>query len=165
MKNIKLYRGGLLLSAVFILSGCLFFHRPAFYPAQVLIKNGIPCFSVTDNREARSSPAEISFITVYVVNGEQMSTVWQRFFSLNEPLLKLYPHECLLYGAGEAEATELQKGFYYRVNMNGYIDGINKKYNAYFCLYETLEGKTEIHRAEWSDKMHKRDWGMCNIEN
>jgi len=164
MRNIKLFKSIFLLGATLISSGC-FFHRPAYYPAQVLMKDGVPCFSVTNSREARANSAEISFVSVYSFNEEQMNTVWQRIFPLDEPSLNIFPHECLVYGARTENPPELQKGVRYRVNMNGYIGGSNRMYYANFCLYKTPEGRTEIHRAEWDDKMHKRDWGMCKIEN
>jgi len=142
------------------LSGCIF-HRPAYYPAKILMKDGMACFSVTDNREARASPPELSVISVYSVDDEKANPVWRRMFPPDQPVMKLSPRECLTYGAGTDDVPALQHGARYGVSMNGYIDGNNRMYMAYFCLYKTPDGKTEIHHAQWNDKAHERDWGVC----
>jgi len=94
-----------------------------------------------------------------------MDTIWEKIFLHEKSPLKLSPLECLLYGAGTEEAPKLLKDFPYRISMNGYVKRSNRMYYAYFCLYETPEGKTEIHHAKWNDKTHGRNWGMCKIEN
>jgi len=160
MKNIKPFACSLMLCTAFVLSGCIL-HRPAFYPAQVLMKDGVACFSVTDNREARVNPPELSVISVYSVDGEKISPVWRQMFPPDQPTMTLSPRECLAYGTGAKDVPALQPGFHYGVSMNGYIDGNNRMYMAYFCLYKTPDGKTDVHYAEWNDKTQERDWSVC----
>jgi len=160
MKSKKIFEWFLLYCAIFILSGCLF-HRPAFYPPQVLMKNGVPCFSVTNNREARATPHEISVIDVISVNNNNYKLIWNRTFPPNPPIMTLSPYECLSYGAGTEDAPKLLKGFRYKVFMNSYLNGNNRRYHAYFCLYQNDDGETEIHHVEWSNKLKGFDWRIC----
>jgi len=117
---------------VFLLSGCLF-HRPAYYPMQVLMRNGVPFFSVANAHEARRSHPEISFINVYFVDGDSAFPLWRLIFPPDQPAMNISPQECLRYGMDDEDAAKLQQGFRYGISMNTYIDGNNRMYKAYFC--------------------------------
>jgi len=160
MKIAKLLGWMSLGCAAFALSGCLF-HRPAYYPAQVLMKGGAPCFSVANNRKERINPPIISIISVFPYASEEVMPLWCRAFPRNQPSMKLSPHECLTYD-GEAG---LQKGLPYVVFMNGYIHEENRRYRAYFCLHEANGGSTEIHYSKWSNKMNGYDWQTCGQQD
>jgi len=157
--NLTGWRRGLCCVA-FALPGC-FFHRPAFYPAQVLIKDGAACFSVTNNREARKYPPELSFVSVGAVDGDKTNPVWSRIFLPDQPIMELLPHNCLLYGEGTRYTPKLRQGFRYQLNMSAIINGNNWRYRAYFCLYETSTGELKIHHAKWNNKINRRDWRIC----
>jgi len=160
MKNINLTGCGMLFCAALSLSGC-FFHRPAFYPAQVLMRDGMACFSVTNNREARASPPELSYISVYSVDDEKANPVWHQMFPSNRPIMSLSQHKCLIYGEGSGDVPVLRQGFHYRVITSAYINGNHRRYHAYFCLYETSKGEVKIHYAKWNNKIGGRDWQVC----
>jgi len=157
--NLTGWRGGLCCVAC-ALSGC-FIHRPAFYSAQVLIKDGVACFSVANDREARKYPPKLSFVSVGTVDGDKTNPVWSRIFLPEQPTMELPPHECLVYGEGAGYAPQLRQGFRYQLNMSAVINGNNWRYRAYFCLYETPAGELKIHYAKWNNKIGGRDWQVC----
>jgi len=155
MKNFKL-----LFYIMFFLSGCLF-QRPAYYPAQVLMKDGLPCFSVANNRKERATPPEISTINVMSYFGDEITLISHGGFSPDQPPAKLFPHECLAYGIASEIAPKLQQGLRYGVSIRATINGHGVIYKSYFCLYDTPEGETKIHHAKWNNKINGRDWRMC----
>jgi len=160
MKNIKLFESGFLLCLTLALSGCIF-HRPAYYSAQVLMKDGVPCFSVANSRKERANPSEIS--SIHVLPYEENETVlpWRKIFPPSQPAIRLSPHECIPYGAGENMAPPLQHNFFYGVLIYSSINGYGMAYLSYFCLYKTPDGRTDIHHVQWYNKPPERDWGTC----
>jgi len=162
MKNLKLFERGLLLCAVFPLSGW-FFHKPAYYPAQVSMQDGTPCFSVTNRRKERANPPKIQGIS-FSTDQETMP-IWHGSFPPGQSPLRLHPDDCLSYGAGTQLSPklhqELQPGFRYEVSIYTTSDYDVRHYFSYFCLYETPEGNTGIHRPVWNDEINGRDWRVC----
>jgi len=140
MRTVNMTGWKVLCCAAFSLSGCLF-HKPAFHPAQVLMKDGATCFSVANNREERANPPEISVITVSSETEERKGPLWYRAFRSQAPMT-LSPHECLVYGEDTGHTPALRQGFRYRVTMNAYI---NEK----------------THHAKWNNKINGRDWRIC----
>jgi len=153
--------GGFLGCALFFLSGCIF-HRPAYYPVRFWMKDGVPCFSVANNRKERTDPPEISIVSIFPYASKGTIAVWEQTFYRDQPPRRLSPLECLVYGAGGDAAPALQHGARYGVSINAAIDGYGVIYKSYFCLYKKSDGQTEIHHAKWDDKKHERDWGMCD---
>jgi len=160
MKSIKLFESGFLLCLTFALSGCIF-HQPVYYPAQVLMKDGVPCFSVANSRKERANPPKISSINVFPYEGNDMVPLWRKIFLPDQPAIRLSPHECIPYGAGENMAPPLQHNFRYIISILSSINGYRMHYKSYFCIYETADGETDIHHAQWNDKTNERDWGAC----
>jgi len=155
MKNIKRF-----FAAAFLLSGC-FFHRPAYYAAQVLMKDGAPCFSVANSRKEQESLPRISIISIFPYASDEIMPIWHQAFHRDQPAMKLSPHECLVYGAGTQIAPTLQQGFRYGVSIRASIDDHGAIYQSYFCLYKTPEGKAKIHHAKWNNKLNGYDWRIC----
>jgi len=160
MKSVKLFESGFLLCLTLALSGCIF-HRPAYYSAQVLMKDGVPCFSVANSRKERASPPEISSVNVFPYEGNEIVPLWRRIFPPDQPTIRLSPHECIPYGAGENMTPPLKHNFRYGISIFSFISGDTMNYQSYFCLYETADGRTDIHHAQWNNKTHERDWGAC----
>jgi len=160
MKNIKVFESGFLLCLAFALSGCIF-HRPAYYSAQVLMKDRVPCFSVANSRKERANPPEISSINVFPYEEKEIIPLWRQTFPPGQPAIKLSPRECIPYGAGVNIAPPLQHNFRYGISIFSSINGDEMGYQSYFCLYKTPDGKTDIHHAQWNDRTHERDWSVC----
>jgi len=160
MKNIDFFSWLLIVCVTFIFPGCIF-HKPAYYPAQILIKDETPCFSVANNRETRANPPEISSINVFSYAGKEMVPIWSQVFDPDQPAIKLSPHACIPYGSGVNFAPPLKHKFRYGISIFSSINGDDTGHQSYFCLYETPDGKTAIHHAEWNYKVHERDWGVC----
>jgi len=160
MKIIKLFQRGLLLCLSLVLSGC-FLHRPAYYPARVSMKDGVPCFSVANHHKEQKSPPKISIISIFSYVGKETAPLWYRAFSPDQPPMRLSPFECLTYGLGEEEVPELQKGFRYGVSILASINDYSMDYQSFFCLHETSDGNTEIHHAKWNNKINGYDWQIC----
>jgi len=159
MKNAKVFFMVLTFCSMFFLSGC-FFHKPTYYPARVLIKDGAPCFSVADRHGGRAGAPEVSTITIFLEAGYGVEEFWRRVFP-SQPPVKISAHDCFAYGKELEVAPEFKHGTHYRVFIDSYMNGNNMIYMTYFCLYKTPDGKTEVHHAKWNDKKHERDWGMC----
>jgi len=166
MNYVIMVKWSLLFCAVFVLSGCVF-HRPAYYPAQVLMKDGTPCFSVANRRKERTSTPIISAIDVLsYVNDKEIKPVWGEMFMRDRPPMKLSPHECLVYGVGEKIVPSLRNGYRYGVSISASVDNYGVFYFSYFCLSITPDGdETEIHRVKWSKEINGFDWRVCGIKD
>jgi len=163
MNHIAMVKWSLLFCVVFALSGCLF-HRPAYYPAQVLMKDGVPCFSVANRSEERVSTPIISAIDVlsYTDDNKEIKPVWGEMFMRDRPQIKLSPYECLVYGEGAEMAPPLKKGHHYGVSISASVDNYGAFYFSYFCLSGVPDGDaTEIHHVKWSKNINSYDWRVC----
>jgi len=125
------------------------------------MKDGVPCFSVADDRAARQSPPKLSVIAVSHEDAEK-GGIWYQSFKRDQPAMRLHPSECLAYGTGVEEAQELQEGVHYVVNIFADFDEYSNWYHAYFCLYRTEEGEMKIHHAKVDNRIHAFDWRMCD---
>jgi len=154
MNNIKLCGWGVLLCAVSALTGCITGDGGGrggtiWRSTRILMKDGIPCFSVENGREERENPPRISTISVRkeTLSGD-VSLLWEREFPRGR---HLPPHKCLTYGSGTELTSKLHQQLQpvtpYRVRIEANINGDKVYYTSSFCLYETPEGTTEVHHA------------------
>jgi len=160
MRTIIFFHRWLPVLILFTLSGCIF-HKPAYYPAEVLMKEGIPCFFVANKRKERANPPRISNVVVYHHASDNIVPLWYREFFRDQLPMRMSPKECLFYGVGGEVAQELKKGVRYGVSIRASIDGHGAIYKAYFCLYENSDGQTGIHHAKWNDGINGYDWRVC----
>jgi len=152
-----------LFCAIFAFAGCVF-HRPVHYPAQVLMKDGAPCFSVANRREERANTPIISAVDVlsYANNNKEMKLVWSEVFMRDRPPMELSPHECFAYGEGAEITPSLRKGHHYGVSIFASVGGYGIAYFSYFCLSGTPDGKeSKIHHVKWNNKIDSYDWSVC----
>jgi len=160
MRNVNYFLCWVIFCAVFFLSSCIF-HRPAYYPVRVSMKDGVPCFSVANNRKERVNPPKISVISIFHYASSETMPLWQQTFYQKQSPMRLSPQDCLVYGAGGEAAPALKYGVRYGVSMNASIDGYGVAYQSYFCLYNKHDGQTEIHHAKWNDEINGYDWRVC----
>lgn len=118
--------------------------RPERYQlAMIQDRNGMPCFSVPDTRQARAHVPSITGISVMEV-GKGGTPVWERDFLREgsvEPMLA--PGQCLDYRVGaEIPMPALQVGKRYQVEMWGHAPSADGQaqsrwFNGYFCVVDT----------------------------
>jgi len=159
MNYIVMFKWSLLFCVVAVLFGCLF-HRPAYYPAQILMKDGVPCFSVANRRKERANTPIVSTVNVFPLVGKE--AIWIGMFPPDLPPMILPPHECLVYGVGTENAPPLRRGYRYGVSMITSINGYRVAYQSYFCLSGAPDGnETEIHHVKWNRELNGFDWRVC----
>lgn len=127
----------------------------SMYDAQVLDKNGVPCFTVQKNHQ-KDAP-ELASIGVYDESpgGHEM---WRQFsIELDRVPLFFSPSFCLLYGTllentGKfSKPTPLEVGKPYVVNISADLPkgsgSENRRYKGRFCLSRTESGGIKVHQV------------------
>jgi len=160
MNYVALVKWGFLFCVVFTFSGCRF-HRPAYYPAQVRMKDGVPCFSVANRRKEKANPSLILTINVFRYASRDATPFWYQTFPPGQRSIEIFPHECMVYGKGKETAPPLLYGHRYGVSIHASINDEMRAYQSYFCLSRTPVGETEIHHVKWNRELNGFDWSVC----
>jgi len=133
------------------------------YQGQVMQRDGLPCFSVEDNRETRKTPPRLAGLNVASYRDEIAEHVWLRSFP-DDSSSDISPANCVVYG-DDGKAPALKVGEPYSVAINSFISKgtkrENRSYHAYFCVTETPEGQRIVHQVFRNDSKAGYDWSVC----
>ena len=141
---------GLLLNA----TTCAAMSR--MYDAQVLDKDGIPCFTVQEDHQ-KDAP-KLSSIDVLDISQRASRMMWDQFSIQQDRVPFLFSAAvCLLYGTpfentGESSnPKKLEVGKSYRVDISAFVPkgegSENRNYRARFCLSRTESGGVKVHQV------------------
>ncbi|MBW3508794.1 hypothetical protein [Janthinobacterium sp. NKUCC06_STL] len=159
------------LAATLNMSLCLTYHnafgmsRMAY--AEVLLKNGTPCFTISQKEEARNGLPRISAIVLTDVSVKPAVEVWS-FLLPGAATIPVYAKSCLPYGVAPAtaevkppKAPPLKTGRMYDVFLNGGPADPSDPTRGYvgkFCLISGISGERKILRIDsdsqaWIDEI------------
>jgi len=127
--------------------------------AQVLEKEGLPCFTIKDTRKARNQPPSLRAITVYTSTGEGYSEgpqreIWGIYYTANPPLPTISPEQCIPYGGplDEFETNRLYSVILHTENKQSVLG-----YERFFCFVADLNGMKKIEQVE------RHDYEVCKM--
>jgi hypothetical protein len=144
----------LCVASIFLQSTvCMAWSRgtPAPNPAQVLERNGIPCFTVKNDKKVTFS--SITIEERLAKNDEIVDFLWSQFKKNSANSIQLTQNTCLLYGTlldnqdRFSKPKKLEPGKIYNIYLVTTNQG---DYNAAFCLARTEKGSTKVHQINGS---------------
>jgi hypothetical protein len=148
---------------------------PFIYQAQVLDKNGVPCFTVGGEQKEKQEFVDIKVSEMSLGSDYGGGKLWEAHDSvLTTPItppIILNPSTCVLYGTKfdsehkSPPAKKLERGKIYDVEFSAGNRGsiYNRDFTAKFCLISTENGGTKAHQivsenGEWL-------WDICKPLN
>lgn len=135
-------------------TGCV--AMSSMYDAQVLDKDGIPCFSVNEGH-LKDAP-KLASINVLDVSQRWSRLMWEQFsIELDRIPIVFSPSFCLLYGAplentGEfSKPKKLEIGIPYEAYISADVkqgkDLESRRYVVHFCLARTKDDIIKVHQV------------------
>jgi hypothetical protein len=133
------------------------------YDAQVLDKDGVPCFTVKESH--RKDAPELASIGVLDISRKGNGEMWRQFsIELDRVPFIFSPSVCLLYGTsfentGDfSKPTPLEVGKPYKVGITADVPkgkgSETRRYQAHFCLSLTENGDTKVHQIFYNQGWH-----------
>jgi|GEM_PF-6564147 len=139
------------------------------YEAQVLDRNGQPCFTV-DQAHLTDAP-RLASIEVIAESG-QAEIAWREFTVAGKGDTVIFLNAvCLPYGTklenegAFAAPQKLTAGRHYAVMLNtdvtrgGKLE--NRRYRAYFCLVQQDDGSQRVQQVSYDKAVHRWNWDAC----
>lgn len=139
------------------------------YEAQVLDRDGRPCFTV-DKTHLADAP-RLASVEVIAESG-QTEIAWREFTvaGKGDPVIFLNA-VCLPYGTklenegAFAAPQKLTAGRHYAVMLNTDVTRRgkpeNRRYRAYFCLMPRDDGSQRAQQVFYDEAMHRWNWDAC----
>jgi len=140
-----------------MLSGCTFGHPPMTDKAQVLQKDGVPCFTIKDSRKTRNQPPKLRAIIVYTSSGDGYSEgpqreIWSIQYTNNPPLPTISPEQCISY---TGPLDEFETNRLYSVTLHTESPDNVLPYRRVFCFVADENGTKRIEQVE------RHDYEIC----
>ncbi|WP_402719540.1 hypothetical protein [Janthinobacterium rivuli] len=135
--------------------------------AEVALKNGTPCFTISQKEEARNGLPQISAVVLTDVSVKPAVEVWS-FLLPGAATIPVHARSCLPYGVAPAtaevkppKAPPLKTGRMYDVFLNGRPADPSDPTRGYvgkFCLITGISGERKILRIDsdsqaWIDEI------------
>lgn len=134
----------------------------SMYEAQVIDKDGVPCFTVREDHQINAPRLASIYVSDESPMGHEM---WRQFsIELDRVPILFGPSFCLMYGTklentGEfAKPAKLEIGKPYVVGISAFVGKAehpqNRRYQAHFCLSRTENGSTKVHQIFYNKGWH-----------
>jgi hypothetical protein len=144
------------------------FAESRFSPAQVLDKDGLPCFTVQNGEKAGLVSLNIAEVSENLE--EMLDSLGEQSIGKNQKPILLLPPKCLLYGTrlnknNSFEPKKLETNKIYKVSFIDVLENQKKAYQAYFCLAVQRNGEKKVHQIFYDGNRNEWNVNACKPLN